>query len=161
MRYGSVEPAHRAARVERALRWYATDARDGNQAIADLGRVTMPRPFDVRLADFGDTAKRAGTNPGEAVRRMSSTAILRAADASTPSTLGALFPWRLCSVFAYGRPWASIGSLERETVRTVDSNVLHLRMTRSLDRVLYPGWAGLELVEFAVNTYARRAASPH
>src|SRR5215210_2469033 len=51
------------------------------------------------------------------------------------------FTWQLCPGFAHGRPWASLGFLEREELPTDDPDVLHARMTRRYGVDPRWGWA--------------------
>ena len=153
-----VGPSKRADRITRGLRWYATDARDADQAIREA-RLERRRPLGERLRDLQDTATRNGCDPTAAVKQVSSTEVLRYVDAlMTGRRLGALFPWRLCSGFAHGRPWAALGVLAREErPSAAEPGVVHLRQTSSLDRLLYPAGVGLDVLDLAISIYEQRA----
>jgi hypothetical protein len=154
-----VHPKGRAERILRALRWYATDAIDGDRATREVG-ITPPRPLAERLADLRTTAERNGCDPDEAVRPIRSTAVMQYVDPLTSQDgIGPLFAWRLCSGFAHGRPWAAIGALENQPQPTDEPGVVHLRQTGSLDRLLHPALLGLDLLNLAISTYEVRATN--
>ena len=154
-----VHPTRRSERLAHGLSWYATDIRDGDAACDELG-IPRPKDLDSRIAELKEVANRAGVDESQALRQLRATQVMKYADAQVsgrPGDLGALFPWRLCSGFAHGRGWASLGALAQERLPHADEGVTLLRQTSSLDRILYPALAGLRLLDAAIETYQERA----
>lgn len=154
-------PTTRATRLVRALRWYATDAIDGDQAATEFG-VERPRPLAERLRDLQACAEQNGCDPSAATTRVNATAMLREADSALADkgSLSPLSAWRLCSGFAHGRPWAAVGLLNRESRKSDRPGIHHDRQTNSPGRILFPALAAHQLFRSAVDTYERRGWPP-
>jgi hypothetical protein len=69
--------------------------------------------------------------------------------------LGVVLPWRLCSGFAHGRPWAYLGSLDWDPKPGPSSGVTEIRMSSDLTRALYPNLAAMHLLERFLRLYQR------
>lgn len=89
----------------------------------------------------------------------SSTEAVLYAEAVAPNLdLGVSLPWRLCSGFAHGRPWAYLGSLDLEKKPEPPGGMTRVRITSDLTRALYPNLAALHLLERFLRLYEMRSA---
>lgn len=153
-----VHPSSRPERITRTLRWYANDARDGDTAKRAVGLPLGGKPLREHIAELGGIAVACGCDPVEATRNIVSTEMLKYADPLSPNgSVSPLFIWRLCSGFAHGRMWASLGLLDREVTPTAHPEVSHMRQTNTLTKVLSIALAGLELFDLASTTFEERA----
>jgi hypothetical protein len=155
-----VHPKGRAERLTRTLRWYASDIRDGDRAREGIGQPSKASTGE-RIQALRDRAAAHDCDPVEATEDLRYTGILKYADAQFPpdTTISPLFMWRLCSGFAHGRNWASLGLLAREVTPTGQPGVSHMRQTNSLDRVLSAALTAYELFSLASTTFEQRGAN--
>jgi hypothetical protein len=154
-----VHPASRQERITRTLRWFANDARDGETARQGAGLPLPGKPLREHIAELGTIAVACGCDPVEATRNMVSTEMLKYADPLFPDTSASvLFIWRLCSGFAHGRQWASLGLLDREVTPSGQPDVSRMRQTNSLDKVLSIGLAALDVFDLASATFQERGS---
>lgn len=138
--------ATRAERVARALRWHVKNLDDSRNATRDIdvqGEESLAR----RRALLDDVANRNDLGGGFR-SGYSSTQAVKAAEAAYPDLrLGVVFPWRLCSGFAHGRPWAVHGGSEQQHLDGADPLMVTVRYQSSLTTVLYPTTAAVDLVK--------------
>ncbi|MEV0794500.1 hypothetical protein [Kribbella sp. NPDC050459] len=156
--YWILGPRERDDRVTRTLRWYAKNFKDGDTATQPLNL-----PGHVLLADKMDKIFAVGAKrsiPAASIRGgYTSTETVMYAEANAPQLpLGVVLPWRLCSGFAHGRPWAYLGMSNREEETSKDNaNIVNVRLTSDLMRALYPALAALQLLERFLRLYAERS----
>lgn len=74
--------------------------------------------------------------------------------------LGVTLPWRVCSGFAHGRPWAYLGVSDLEVTDTCEGDVVGVRLTSNLAKALYPSLAAVQLLERLLRVYEQRAGAP-
>lgn len=153
-----LHPRSRSERVTRTLQWYMQNAKDQHKAIHPLG-LTDYKPQDQRVAKILAVAEK---HPGIDVKAVKggyfSTAVVTYADGlADPGGLGVLFPWQLCSGFAHGRPWAPLSFSEREERETDSPNVVGIRFTSDMTRVLYLVMAAMNLTQAVLRSYQERA----
>jgi hypothetical protein len=154
-----LEPTSRSERVLRSLRVGVGDAIDGDRVATELG-LPVNRPLAERRAQVDTLARRVG-HVG-VVRPATSTEIVRAASAAAGSALDVLAAWRTCSGFAHGRVWAMLSVLDREEqLPGSSSGDVLLKVTSSLDRVLWPAWAASDVIEHGLDRYRLLSASPY
>jgi hypothetical protein len=158
--YWLLHPKSRNERIERALRWHVKNVNDQHEASTDMN-TTPPRTKQEMLQDLEAVIKRrTGRIPSDFRRGYTSTGAVKAAQQVLPRPgLGVLTPWRVCSGFAHGRPWVSLGLLEREEFRTADDGTLHLRLTSDGTRSLIGPLAAIHLLQDVLKLYASRAGA--
>lgn len=105
----------------------------------------------MRTAPAGSTwCRRYGLDPRTLRRGYASTTAVQYCDQHIDRTripLEVALPWRICSGLAHGRPWAYLGTLERDEVAERQDGTVLLRVTSGLDRALYPLLAAMHLLE--------------
>lgn len=108
--YWILGPMRRTERIGRALRWYAKNFKDQETAVAPLN-LPNHRSLESTLEKVDAVAQRHGLEAKAIRRGYTSTDAVGFAETSAPNLgLGVVFPWRLCSGFAHGRPWAYLAS---------------------------------------------------
>lgn len=153
-------PASRQERVMRSLRLYLADARDSN-TIAEQTGLSVRRPLDERRSHLEAIAARAAGGGPVQLTPVRSTALVKAADEAGTSRVGVLAAWRVCSGFAHVRLWPTLAVLDREELPSNAPGDVTLKVTSSLDRVLWAVWAGLDVTEHGVNLFRLRAVPPY
>lgn len=129
-----LHPPERTVRIEHGLRWWAKNYRDQAKATETAG-LPDTKPVKPKLEAIIETGSAAGCDVKELKSRYFSTPLLEYADAhSTPSRPYLI--WQICSGFAHGRPWASIGMNAMETHSTSEEGVSHARFTSDHKRLL-------------------------
>jgi hypothetical protein len=154
-----IHPLRRNDRISHALRWWAKDARDrqaafgaGSSADATLSRLK-------RLADL------RGIDPGLVVKGYTSTEVVQYAEQHISSNeahdMRFLLPWRLCSGYAHGRPWAYLGASEKTPPEQAmpQAGLGEVRITNALDAALFPALAGFVLLQAALRVHVTRASA--
>lgn len=156
-----VKPPSRPERVTRTLRWHAQNIRDMQSALDRLPVESSSRTRERKLEDVEQVLSRAvGHIPPKFRNGYTATEVVKYVDtvcAQDNAMLSTHFIWQLCSGFAHGRPWASLGFLEREELETDDPDVLHARMTSDLPRALMAPQHALTLCRELLATYAARS----
>jgi hypothetical protein len=155
-----VHPAERPERLRRALRWWTKNANDGkavHTAFPDAGGASssevMKKLEAAARANHLPTGKlRNGHTSSEAVRYSDSNAKM-----SYGAPISVLFPWQLCSGFAHGRPWASLGALDRKAHPTPDPTISNLRLTNTLEMTLWPVLNGFRLIQSLLGIWQSRS----
>jgi hypothetical protein len=151
-------PTSRQQRVVRALRLYLVDAKDSNTIAEQIG-LAVPRPLEERRLDIEAIAARASGGIRVRLDHVRTTAVVKAADEGGESRVGVLAAWRVCSGFAHARLWPTLSVLDREELPSKAPGDVTLKVTSSLDRVLWAVWAGLDVTEHGVDLFRRRAAA--
>jgi hypothetical protein len=152
-----LHPKDRAIRVTRALRWRAKDVHDDYVALsginpdADEKRAAQTE----RLAEVA--ARHSEIDAGVLSKGLNSTAMIEYADQNTRDDLKVLLMWRLCSGFAHGRQWAALAWGLRETFPTSDPDVLSVKFTNDLTRVVMMTLTATHLIKEVEELHARRA----
>lgn len=141
------------------MRWHAQNVKDMHTALDPLPVDSTATSRDEKFQRIEAIASAAGCSIARLRHGYSTTEAVTYSDqlhASKESVLSTLFVWRLCSGFAHGRPWASLGFLEREEIETDDPEILHARMTSDLPRALMAPQHALELCNRLVRLYEQR-----
>jgi hypothetical protein len=129
-----LHPAEPTERIARALRWMAQNFRDKAKCDEALGRDAGPSRT-ANLAKVQRVAKNAGC--GQTPEGYSSTEVLKYARAHAVTDP---FPeWQICSGFAHGRPWATLGMSVQEpqpAQQGQEAGVVSVRLTSDYDRLL-------------------------
>lgn len=159
--YWILHPAPRAERVTRCLQWHIQNAKDQHTAIHPLNLPDY-KPQDQRLAKIIAVA---GRNPGVDVKTVKrgyrSTEAVAYSEEHIGERLGVLLPWRLCSAFAHGRPWANLSFSERQEVPTADPNIVAMRFSTDMGRALYLVLAAMNLTEELLQLHTQRSRPPY
>jgi hypothetical protein len=155
---GMLAPRERHERVWRTLRYAVRDVLDQDKAMSGIS--TPSRTLLVRRARIDQLAATATGRPVQAVKPVTSTELVTAADDEPGASI---FPvvtlWRLCSGFAHGRRWSTVFYLQQEEAQG-PSGQPRLLMTNSYDRMIIAAWAALDVTEHALRLYTRGAAGP-
>lgn len=156
--YWILGPAKRSVRVEHTLRWNAKNFRDQHSATDQIPTFEQNSTLEEKLDKLQRVAERR--NIGRQFRGgyYSTTAVKYA---ETHSESRVLLPWQMCSGYAHGRPWASLGTSDREEFSTDDPEVANLKMTSSLSMTLYPVRAAVHLLADLVKLHKQRAESQY
>jgi hypothetical protein len=145
-----VHPAERPERLHRALRWWAKNANDGEAAQTAFPAASGAPSSDV-IKKLEATARANHLPIGKLKNGYTSTAAVGYADDNAEmadgSPIEVLFPWQLCSGFAHGRPWASLGALLREAHPTPDPTISNLRLINDPAVAIWTAWHGSELID--------------
>ncbi|MER6761013.1 MULTISPECIES: hypothetical protein [Amycolatopsis] len=141
-------PKQRSERVLRRLRFLAKDLYLNSAVLVELG-VKNPPSVTERTEKLLAIARRASGDTDVKLTRPTSTEIVREASSASQSSLNVLAAWQVCSGFAHGMPWAGLGMLEKEQSETDDERVVSLRLSSSLDRVLWATRAAMDVIEKA------------
>ena len=157
--YWVLGPESRDERIARALRWHAKNFKDQETAVAHLD-LPHHKPLETKLKKLDSVAARRGLEAQPLHRGYTSTEAVTFAEAKAPDLeLGVLLPWRLCSGFAHGRPWAYLGMSDREEAETDDENVVNLRLTSNETKALYPTLAAMRLLQRLLRLYQARSGA--
>jgi hypothetical protein len=153
-------PASRPERTIRSLQVTVRDAMDA-ATVSDETGLPMRRSLEERRAEIDQLAQ--AIRGGRLVRLDPpfSTAIVRAADAACGSPIDVLTPWRVCSGFAHGRLRATLAVLPREVVDLPTPGDVGLKVTNSLDRLIWGTMAAVDVVNVGLQLYRTRAVSPY
>lgn len=155
-----LHPTQRDVRVERTLRWQAKNFKDSEAATANLG---LPNHVNLedKLKKIDAVTARRGLNTTTTRKAYTSTETVVYAENHIPTEripFGVVLPWRICSGFAHGRPWAYLGVSDRET-QAGDGNIVGVRLTSSMAKSLYPSLAALHLMEELLRVQRDRSAA--
>ncbi|MFD6106921.1 hypothetical protein ACFWFQ_30150 [Nocardia salmonicida] len=152
-----LHPSKRDDRVSRALRWHMKNFTDQNTALSNL-EGSRYDGLEVRKASLFEAADRRGILSSDIKGAYSSTeAVLYTAEhASVPHIA---FLWRLCSGYAHGRPWAVLGSSDREKGDSPDPDRVHLRLSASPDNVRMVTSASVHLLQVVGELRSERSSN--
>lgn len=149
-------PEDRTDRVERLLQWYAKNFKDSQTATAGIN-IPDRTSLDDKLKKLYAVGAHRSIDPRKIRNGYTSTDAVTYAEQNAPNLpLGVVLPWRLCSGFAHGRPWAYLGSLHREEVDR-GNDISTVKLTSDLGRTLYPALASMQLLELFLRLYSARA----
>ncbi len=156
-----LHPGTRDERVTRALRWHAQNMKDANAAAAGLN-LPGHKALEDKLQQLDGVAAKRSLDTKAVRRGYSSTAVMRYAEEHAPDLpLGVVMPWRICSGFAHGRPWALLGVSDRLVQAHADrGNVVGVRLTSNLSKALYPNLAAFHLMEELLRLHLLRGDRP-
>lgn len=154
-----LSPKSRDERASRTLRWHLKDIADGDTAAKDAG-IPVPTSRADRITKVERVAKARGLDWNRLSKhRLTSSEMVKCADDFTKSPLAVLLPWRVASAFAHGRPWVYIGFSEIERRAGADPTIVNLKITSSLDRVLFLAWAASSTLSDAMGLWEKRASA--
>ncbi len=158
--YWILQPAQRSDRVTRSLRWHAKNMKDAETAVGHLKLFGHP-PLEDKLAKLDAVAAKRSLDTKLIRIGYTSTEAVKCADEFAPNLpLGVILPWRVCSGFAHGRPWAYLGVSDLEVTDTGEGDVVGVRLTSNLAKALYPSLAAIQLLERLLRLYEQRAGAP-
>lgn len=156
-----LQPAPRAERVARRLRFAANDIRNGEDAKRLIDKVG-PRSEQERLDQVRDIARRAGVDEGAVVRRVSYSEIVKAAS----STLGGgaiLIPlsWKLCSGMTHGDFWTTFGAAERAELPGAPPGLGTFKITANVKMLMYVTTFATDMTKLGWRLYDLRSRPPY
>ena len=155
-----LQPTQRNERVTRSLRWHAKNMHDAEVAVGErdlAGHI----PLKEKLARLDVVANKRSLDLGAIHAGYTSTTAVKCAEENLPDLpLGVVLPWRVCSAFAHGRPWAFLGISDIDVAPTEDTEILEVRFTSNLMKALYPTLAAVQLLDRLLRLYEQRSGSP-
>jgi hypothetical protein len=158
--YWVLQPAQRDERVTRSLRWHAKNMRDAETAVGDL-ELPGHTPLEEKLSKLDAVAAKRSLDIKTIRGGYRSTETVKCAEEHAPNLpLGVVLPWRVCSGFAHGRPWAYLGVSDVHVTETGEGDVVGVRLTSNLAKALYPSLAAIHLLERLLRLYEQRSGSP-
>lgn len=153
-----LHPSRGDERLRRTLRWHLKNTKDQETATSEMG-LEAPLPVEERLEKIRAVASACGIAGKLAVP--TSTEMVRYADHNAETPTAVLTPWRICSGFAHGRPWAYLGALTQEIRPSGGGdNVVTVRLTNDHTKTLYPMLASVDLAQDVLRLLARRSTAP-
>jgi hypothetical protein len=156
--YWILDPASRGVRIERSLRWHAKNIKDGDTARVEAG-LTGGKSREDRLKKVQAVADARGITAKVTNGYTSTEALQWADDNPGKPRMGLLFPWRLCSGFAHGRPWAYLGTSVVEVQDTAEPGIKNAKLENNESLTLLAPLAAMFLLEDLLRTYQRRASA--
>jgi hypothetical protein len=129
-----LNPDERSVRVEHGLRWWIKNFRDQDSATRGLGLPNYT-PLESKLQRIMQIGQDAGCDSNQLRSRYFSTPVLEYANENS-TALGPFLMWQVCSGFAHGRPWASLGMNEMERRPDEEEGVSQVRFTTDHKRLL-------------------------
>lgn len=158
--YWVLQPAQRDERVTRSLRWHAKNMKDAETAVGHLKLSGHP-PLEEKLAKLDAVAAKRSLDTKQIRRGYTSTEAVKCAEEHAPNLpLGVTLPWRVCSGFAHGRPWAYLGASDLDVTDPGEGGGVSVRLTSNLAKALYPSLAAIHLLEQLLRLYEQRAGTP-
>ena len=155
-----LQPTRRDERVTRSLRWHAKNMRDAEAAVGDLN-LPGHRPLEEKLLKLDVVAAKRSLDTMAIRGGYTSTETVKCAEEHASNLpLGVVLPWRVCSGFAHGRPWAYLGVSDVHVTETGEGDVVGVRLTSNLAKALYPSLAAIHLLERLLRLYEQRSGSP-
>jgi hypothetical protein len=152
-----IAPTSRDERITRALQWQVKNIKDGDNAVTEEGLV-VPTPRADRLDKVKAVATAQGLDWRVIKDGYTSTRAVSAAQTHSNSPLYLLFAWRLCSGFAHGRPWAYLGYSELERNATANADIVNVKMSTDLGRILYLALSAAAALREAEKLFDLRAS---
>lgn len=154
-----LHPADRSTRVERVLRWNAKNFRDQHPALQSVSLSDVAQR-DAKYARLAQIASRRGIPEKSITAGYQSTEAVQYADTNA-RTAKPLFPWRMCSGYAHGRPWVYLGMADEDMFQETDEpGVLKAQVTTDPAKLLYPSLHAQWLMNDLVDLVEQRAANP-
>jgi hypothetical protein len=157
-----LEPSDRSTRLERCLRLAYNEAAESGNA-----RELIPKAFEgkrtaeERKAEIKTLAKSLGLNVGYVCGGFYYSTVVKQAGEAAQLGREAELMWRICSGFAHGRQWASLGVLERAVRESSEDAVSLLQLTTTLEQLALCAQVPLALTNDALHLFDRRRQSPY
>ena len=148
-----LHPDERHVRIERAMRWWAKNFKDQDNATAGLGPPNHT-PLDPKLDKLVDIGLAANCDVTHIRNGYFSTPVLQYADQY--SSVDPFLFWQLCSGFAHGRPWANLGMNEMQSQPTAEADVLLITLTADRKRILAVTMPAMHLMQDLLRLYQER-----
>ncbi|MEU2043640.1 hypothetical protein [Nocardia niwae] len=155
--YWVLHPAQRDVRVERALRWWAQNYKDGERACAPRGIANSAA--EPKLLKLEAVAQQRPGITSRIRNGHTSTDAVAYTQTHAKQARSVQFAWQLCSGFAHGRAWARLGASDRELDTTSEPGVVLLKLTASETNVAYVAVEALHLLADVLRTYDLRSGA--
>jgi len=152
-----LHPSQQTTRVERAARCdggrRTSKIRTRQRVDIRLGNYT---PFQTKLAILVGMADAVSCDSTRLGNGYTSSEAPRYADENS-SALRPFLIWQLCSGFAHGRPWASLGMNAMASRPSDDEGVKLVRLTSDPRRILSVTFPAMRLLEDLLRVYQERS----
>ncbi|MCC7128518.1 MAG: hypothetical protein IT192_06865 [Microbacteriaceae bacterium] len=152
--YWILNPSSRRERVIRTLRWHYQNLRDQEQAV----RPIQPEfdSIEIRKARLSKAASANSIEMSELSAGYRSTTVIKYLDQHFSGKGDLLLLWRIGSGMAHGRPWANLGVSDQEVSPTENDDVVHVRLSDDLSRVLLPVLRGIHVTQEVLRVLDQR-----
>jgi hypothetical protein len=147
-----LHPHDQKVRIERALRWMAQNFKDQDKATGHLG---FPGDIGLQAKLKKVTAVARKARCSKVSGGYTSTAAVVYAEKHS-SIMHVRLMWQVCSGFAHGRPWASLGMNAMEKHATEDEGIFTIRMTTDHRRLALATLPAFGLMEQVVGLFTNR-----
>ncbi|MFE3247252.1 hypothetical protein [Streptomyces sp. NPDC059209] len=153
-----LEPNSRKERIRRCLKRAHENIRQGKDFMDLSGVQPSGRSHTERVLEIRDLAAQNELDPNDVCGRWSTQRQLKYVDEAAGVGKEALAQnlWQICSGFAHGREWATLGLLER-TVHSQVGNVVQLRLSSSTEVLLNMVYMTTQLIGKAKRLYDTRS----
>jgi hypothetical protein len=141
------------------LRWWVKNFKDQEKATNDEDfpdRMSL----EEKLSALVSVAESAECDLTGIRKGYFSTNILEYADAYSSKILSPYLIWQICSGFAHGRPWASLGMNDMERQSTDDDGVSLIRLTSDHKRILTVTLPAMHLMEDLLRLFQTHSKAP-
>lgn len=159
-----LEPPLRADRLTRRLRLATDDIHNGEQAKALMGQQG-PRTEAERHAGVAAIATMSGLDQAAAKRKASYSEIIRAVDkADKADQAGSKYEvtWKLCSAYAHGDFWATLGASQRTEMKdSGQPGIGTFRIEANLRLLAHVTADAVRVTEWGWRLYDQRSQSPY
>jgi hypothetical protein len=115
------------------------------------------RGLQSALQSVAEVAGRAGCDKKVVRAGYGSTKVLEYVDREAQISPSPLVMWQVCSGFAHGRQWASLGMNDVEINPSAEEGVSVVRTTTDYKRLLTAGWPASKLMAEVVRLFTDRA----
>lgn len=150
-----LHPPDRPTRVERGLRWWAKNFKDQEKATKGQPNHSPRQP---KIAKLVALANAAGCDSRQVKDGYFSTDVLQYADMHSSALPQPYLIWQICSGFAHGRPWASLGMNRMESQPGHEEDVLLFRLTSDYTRLLAVTLPAIHLMTDFLRLYEESAS---
>ena len=110
-----LQPSQWTERLARGLRLALADVRH-SEDVKQLTGNAGPRTRQARIDQINDIAKRAGLDAAALKGSAGYSEIVKAVDQSGPANNTIEVSWKLCSAYAHGDMWSTLGASQRTPI---------------------------------------------
>jgi hypothetical protein len=110
-----LQPLQRTERLARGLRLALADVRH-SEDVKQLTGNAGPRTRQARIDQINDIAKRAGLDAAALKGSAGYSEIVKAVDQNGPANNTIEVRWKLCSAYAHGDMWSTLGASQRTPI---------------------------------------------
>lgn len=154
-------PSRREERVTRRLQLVVADARNASRVHELVGHVPA-KTLEERLAQVREIAACApGVDPGQAVRRVTTTDIVKQACEAAPGRSAThQLVWNLCSGAAHGDLWSMLTLADKVELPGGPPGIARLRVSANMSRLHLITFFAASMIDLGWRLFEQRSTSP-